>query len=194
MLDKISDRLAQIGDSFRGIDVRKPMQYEEAGLDRETGHYYSPSGDKYLENVFHNIFVMNKSIIDIGCGKGSAMLTMLKFPFAQVDGVEISPKLARIAKRNLAKVKAFKSKVHVSDACLLFYDAYDMFYFYNPFPQEVMRAVMEQIDYSLKKNPRPAEIVYNNPTCHDVILEYSFRQVKDFPNKWGTCIYVYANH
>lgn len=193
MLPKISDRLAQIGDSLRGLDVRKNMGYAEAGLDKDQSHYYAPSGDRYLENVFSEIFVMNKSVIDIGCGKGSAMLTMLKFPFAQVDGVEISPKLARIAERNLRRVKAYKSKVFTEDARSLFYHEYDMFYFYNPFPAEIMQQVMSQIGYSVRKHPRQTTVIYNNPACHSVILEASFHKVKDFPNRWGTGIYVYEN-
>jgi cyclopropane fatty-acyl-phospholipid synthase-like methyltransferase len=43
----------------------------------------------------------NDSIIDIGCGKGSAMLSMLGFPFARVDGVELSQQIGSIAIRNL---------------------------------------------------------------------------------------------
>jgi cyclopropane fatty-acyl-phospholipid synthase-like methyltransferase len=36
----------------------------------------------------------NDRILDIGCAKGSAIRCMLKFPFAAVDGVEISKELS----------------------------------------------------------------------------------------------------
>src|SRR5215472_6172731 len=40
--------------------------------------------------------------LDVGAGKGRAMLVASEYPFLRVEGVELNPKLAGIARRNLA--------------------------------------------------------------------------------------------
>ena len=39
------------------------------------------------------------SILDIGCSKGAALLSMHKFSFNKIHGIEISDNLANIAKK-----------------------------------------------------------------------------------------------
>ena len=46
------------------------------------------------------------TFVDVGCGKGRAMLLALRFPFRQVLGVELSPELAVVAQDNLRRFAA----------------------------------------------------------------------------------------
>ncbi len=48
-------------------------------------------------NIDHSEYVF----VDMGCGKGKVVLLAAELPFKRVVGVELSPKLARIAKNNL---------------------------------------------------------------------------------------------
>ena len=191
MIASLRNRATIISERLRGMDVTSIMQCKEAGLDPKVSNWYSPSGDKYLESTLRQIGVTeNDTIIDVGCGKGSAMLTMLKFPFARVDGLELSPKLVSIAWRNLRHSK--RSVIFNADARgFSSYLAYKMFYFYNPFPANVMCDVMKQIQYLACDH---VTIIYNNPTCHETVLATGmFHKVAEYPNRWGTGINVYYN-
>jgi SAM-dependent methyltransferase len=44
------------------------------------------------------------TFIDLGCGKGAAMIVASEFPFRAIFGVELSPALAKIARKNMKAV------------------------------------------------------------------------------------------
>src|SRR2546425_424286 len=89
-----------------GVDISRIVYPEEVGLDPKYVVESGPSWDKYLVRVLKDLHINNQdTILDIGCGKGSAMLSMLKFPFARVDGIELSKEISEIAIRNLTKLK-----------------------------------------------------------------------------------------
>ena len=95
------------------------------------------------------------TILNIGCGKGSAMLAMLIFPFARVDGIELSKEISEIAIRNLTKLKKQRWQVFNGDAITYKdYNAYSMLYLYNPFPEEIMRQVVANIHSSAGRGRR----------------------------------------
>lgn len=183
-------------DGFLGLDFLNVVQPEEVGLDSERVYRSSPSGDKYLKKLLLDFNISSQdSIIDIGCGKGSAMRTMLKFPFKQVDGIELSKFIAEIARSNFRKLKIKKSTVFIADASLFKeYDAYNIIYFYNPFPSAVMIEVLNSIVESIKKNDRELVIIYNNPTCDEIVVKNGvFMKMGYYSNMWGNRIYIYSN-
>src|ERR1700692_2548155 len=45
--------------------------------------------------------------VDLGCGKGRAMIVASEFPFRSISGVELSPSLAKIARQNMDRVERF---------------------------------------------------------------------------------------
>ena len=115
-------------ERLRGVDFRGALFPNELGLDSDMVNRSSPSGDKYLKNVIKNIGVTaNDSIIDVGCGKGSTMRMMLKFPFKVVDGIELSEYIANIAKQNFKKLRVKRSCVFVCDAV-----SFNNYNSYNP--------------------------------------------------------------
>lgn len=196
LISKALDRLAITAEKMRGLDVREPMSAVDAGLDATQSHYYSPSGDKYLAHVLKELHITERdSIIDVGCGKGSAMLVMLRFPFAQVDGVELSAPLVSIASHNLLRYGYRQAHLFRGDARYFgLYPYYNMVYFYNPFPKGVMAQVIGRVEESIRYHPRVVRVIYNNPTCHEVVVAGGvFEQSAEFPNRWGTGIRVYAN-
>ncbi|MFN0279978.1 MAG: hypothetical protein ACKVRN_15485 [Pyrinomonadaceae bacterium] len=143
---------------------------DELGLDakRSLPHRGSSEGVTYILNQVP--ILSNSSIIDIGAGKGRAMFAMAPFPFRKIDGVEISPTLTEIARRNLSR--AFLSKrSHVFTSCASVfedYDDYSYFYFYNPFPTEVLRDVMRHIHSSIRNQPRECRLIYNAALSEEV--------------------------
>ena len=123
------------------------------------------------------------------------MRTMLKFPFARVDGIELSEYIAAIAVRNFRRLNANRSRVFVCDASLFKdYDAYNIVYLYNPFPSSVMSNVIDALIQSIHRSERELIIVYNNATCHDVVVkEGVFQSISVYPDEWGNGISIYSN-
>lgn len=94
--------------------------------------------------------------VDIGSGKGRALLLASAFPFKKIIGVEFSIKLHQIASSNIAKYKLEdRSCQDIISLCM---DATEfkipsdpaVFYFYNPCEAPVLRAILKNIEHSLE--------------------------------------------
>ena len=190
---KLLNRLRVLGDSLQGLDFERVVTSEQMGLDPETVFRCSPSGDSYLKQVFASLNIsINDSIIDVGCGKGSAMRVMTSFPFASVDGVELSHEMATIARRNFQILKQTNVSIFETDATRFEdYSKYNFFYFYNPFPESIMRLTIDRILDSVRSAPRTLRLIYNNPVCGEAVLAAGFKVVSEHPDKWGNSIVAY---
>ena len=86
------------------IDL-KNCSLDELQLPEERCHDYANSGGLSLETVLRALKITSRdAIVDFGSGKGGALITMARYPFARIMGVEISPELVAIARRNLHKL------------------------------------------------------------------------------------------
>lgn len=188
--------LKELMDKIRGLDFFRIVESQEVGLDPKTVYKYSPSGNHFLARILRDLKIGPKdSILDIGCGKGSAMRTMLKFPFAKVHGLELCTQTASIATRNFKRLKFRNVIIHVGDAASFTgYNDYNIFYFYNPFPASVMAPVIDALIKSIKEFKQEIIIIYNNPTCNNLIEDSGvFSRICVYPDEWRNGIFIYSN-
>jgi SAM-dependent methyltransferase len=168
---------------------------DELNLPEDRCHYYANSGGPHLDKVLKALKITSQdSVVDFGSGKGGALITLSRYPFARIAGVEISPKLAIIAQQNLDKLNINNVTMKVCDAAdFIDLDEYNYFYFFSPFPSAVMSAVIRNICTSLTYNPRKASIIYFNPECHDaVVTDSPFVKINEF-NHHELSYYIYSN-
>jgi protein-L-isoaspartate O-methyltransferase len=192
----LANHIKIILDRFRGLDFLSRLKPEDVGLDPNYAYACQPSGNKYLFNVLKDLNISSQdSIIDIGCGKGSAMRTMMKFPFAKIDGIELSDLISSIAKNNFNRLKDKRIAIFTEDASLFTeYESYNFIYFFNPFPSVVMAKVIDALILSIQKSERELIIIYTNPTCHDVIVKQGILQkIGTYPDKWKLGLFIYSN-
>lgn len=111
--------------------------------------------------------------IDLGCGKGKALLLASEFPFKRVVGVELSSRLAEAAGDNLRSLQGCRKvppfEVVAGDAREFSFPAEPLVIFlYDPFKADVMEAVVEQLRRSVEAVPRTAYVIYLDPSHHHV--------------------------
>ncbi|MGD8853347.1 MAG: class I SAM-dependent methyltransferase [Gammaproteobacteria bacterium] len=99
------------------------------------------------------------SFVDYGCGAGRAMIVAAEAGFQNIVGIELSPKLIRICKENIATYsrvnRAAKLAVLVQDAATYLPGKHcGVFFFYVPFSLEIYKQAIANIALSLQKNPR----------------------------------------
>ena len=168
---------------------------DELNLPQERCHYYANSGGPHLEKVLKAMRVTRRDrIVDFGSGKGGALITMSRHPFAKILGVEISAELAAIARKNLEKLSIANVEIAVSDAAdFTDLDDYNYFYFFSPFPGNVMGAVIKNVCDSLARVPRKTTIIYFNPEFHEsVVSDSPFVKVKEL-NHHELRYFIYSN-
>jgi hypothetical protein len=165
---------------FRMALARVDLSYvslDDLGLNADRSAWHANSGGPYLDLVLKSIDISSSdAAIDIGCGKAGAMLTFLKYPFRRVDGVELSPRLARVAERNLKRAGKSNATIFCSDAASFEeLDLYTVIFLFNPFPAVVMQPVLGNIIASARRRPRRITLIYKNPVCHEIVIQSGFR-------------------
>ena len=131
---------------FYGLDYTY-VSLNDLGLSASRSNWHSPSGRADLTRVLRSLGIPSDSrALDLGCGKGAAVLTMARFPFEEIVGVDLSGELVDVAKTNAARVRQTKVRFVCSDAAdFLDLGRFTHLYLYNPFPDSVMKSVMQNL-------------------------------------------------
>ncbi len=143
------------------------------------GTHYEPISSIRFQNVLGELKIEHRNFlfIDLGSGKGKAILLAAAYPYKEVIGVEFSAELHLIAEGNIQKYLGVKNcavRSVCADAV-----AYDLppepaiIYLFNPFEATVLRKVMENLRRSLLARPRETYVVYYSPS----------ERLKDFPEE-----------
>jgi SAM-dependent methyltransferase len=183
----------------QGLDFMRVVQADEVGLDPVLSIHSAPSGDRHLVRALKQLRIQpSDSVLDIGCGKGSAMRILLGFPFVRVDGNELSEHIAEIARSNFKRLRIAPQRcsIFTGDATALHeeLDRYSHFYMYHPFRSPVMKIVAKNLAESLHRSPRPVTIVYRMPACHaDLVASGDFELERSVDAGPGDQLNIYRS-
>jgi SAM-dependent methyltransferase len=120
------------------------------------------------------------SFVDVGAGKGRALLLAAELPFRKVVGVELSEELSRIAQRNAARwnrVARPKAKIRVvqGDAANFRWPRTPLLvYLYNPFACTLVAQMAENLATVAASGSGLVDLLYVNPTCTDTLTSQGF--------------------
>lgn len=116
------------------------------------------------------------SFVDIGCGKGRALLLALRFPFQQVLGVELSAPLVAAANRNLElfqpdwRLASTPARAMLGDATTFAVPGGPLLVFlYHPFAAPVMKRFLDHMVNALRAEPREIVLLYANPELASLV-------------------------
>jgi SAM-dependent methyltransferase len=114
------------------------------------------------------------TFIDIGAGKGRALLLASEFSFRRIIGVELLPELAEIARENIREFERRGMRFGIELICqdatnFNFPPEPAVVFLFNPLPQADLRRVLQNLERSLHENPRPAYVAYANPVFEQVL-------------------------
>ena len=158
---------------------------------------YQPTSVSALHQILQAIPLdyAGWTLVDIGAGKGRALLVGSHYPFRRIVGVELSPHLVEIARRNLAAycdpaqrcavlecVCGDASRYRVPD------EGNMLLYLYNPFGEPIMRTFLETIrETAGSARRREIWIAYANPTLKRLFEAAPF--LAPVPNPIGLALY-----
>ena len=115
------------------------------------------------------------SFVDVGAGKGRALLLAAELPFRKVIGVELSEELSTIAQRNATRwnrVARPKAKIRVvrEDAAKFRWPRTPLLvYLYNPFACSLIAQMAENLAAVAASGSGLVDLLYVNPTCADTL-------------------------
>lgn len=160
-------------DARHGVDTAGVIP--QAQLDTVSprwvhGSAYVPTDPVDLRGLLHRhrVHVEEATFVDLGCGKGRAVLLAAGLPFAAVVGVELSPTLADVARNNVRRFRGTISaggvEIVTGDAATYRFPPTPLVVFlYHPFDEVVMRHVVHALERSLEAQPRRVVVLYVKP-------------------------------
>jgi predicted RNA methylase len=132
------------------------------------------------------------AFVDLGCGKGAPLVLAAEHGFATVVGVELNGRLASVAQSNAATYArrheaAVPIQVVQGDVVNFEWPASSTVVFlFNPFGAETLRAVLGNLEASLRAHPRDVRVAYVSPV-HAQVLEDSglFERMPSRSPRWA---------
>lgn len=164
-------------DRLNGTDTsgtEPPEDFSAEAAVHGTLHSCGSSQPSVLRRALEAVPDLQDCVfLDLGCGKGRPVLVAAAFPFRALIGVELSPKLAAIARRNVARVArrhAARSRPRIETGDALAFPLPEvplLIFLYNPFGRPLIERLVQRIEVSLAEQPRPLHVVYYNPVHGD---------------------------
>jgi len=108
--------------------------------------------------------------LDVGAGKGRAMLLASQFPFLRVEGIELNPILAAIAQANISLWHNDLQAAALSPFALHHADATThplppeptLAFLFHPFELPILRRFLRHVESSQATHSKPFDLLYAN--------------------------------
>jgi hypothetical protein len=119
----------------------------------------------------HPAFPIDRfTLLDVGAGKGRAILTAAQHPFHQIVGIELNPSLAAIARDNIRAFTRSPVSNALAAVSLLEGDALEVplpdtptvVTLFHPFEAPVLRRFLARIEHHFADRPGQLDILYIN--------------------------------
>jgi SAM-dependent methyltransferase len=186
-------------DAERGIETRGTVSLFDLVIEspnRGSGLRHQPTPPELFRQIVGGLAIPFGEFVfvDLGSGKGRAVILAAEYPFKRVVGVEFSSELHAIARRNIGScnrkyVRCEQIEVVCQDVVHFdFPDEPLVLYLYNPFLPDIVKRVVERLERSLQASPRPVHVIYVNPRSIDVFKASRWFDPKTAGNGW--CVYA----
>jgi SAM-dependent methyltransferase len=177
-LFKKADETSEFDDAYN-TETEKIREVGSLEIESENVKHakrYQPSPKDFTTEIIHALPIdfSQYAFLDFGAGKGRVLLIAAQLPFNSVIGIEFCKELSDVATDNINKFAPEKRKAERVE-CL--YEDVTLYslpemplvcYFYNPFNELIMQAVLDRLISSLKANPREIYIIYVDPKHRDI--------------------------
>lgn len=188
-------------DARFGTDTSAPTFEKNQKTDV---HFYVPTTASIIYEIIAALPIRPQefTFIDMGSGKGRALLIASEFPFKKIVGIELSEQLHQIAEENVKRFRPATQKcttfdLHCMDALDYVYDDTPVVLFlFDPFGRDILEKALAKLDASLKASPRDCYVVYVYPQYEDLLeTSRTFKRIKSGGPKWKPWSHyvVYAN-
>lgn len=124
-----------------------------------------------------NIDFREFTFIDVGSGKGRALLLAGDYPFRRILGIELLPALHHIAQQNIRKYKSDSQRCFAIEALcgdareFTFPPEPTVLYLFNPLPEAGLVEMLRNLEASLRQHPRQVYVLYHNPLLEPLLAK-----------------------
>jgi len=117
------------------------------------------------------------TLVDIGCGKGRVVMLASEHEFREVVGIELNPRLAAVARKNLRKwmirTRAC-TRVRIIEGDALSTPLPDgpvVLFFFNSFEREMVEMWLAQLAQTAASRTHPIDLIYLHPEFDELVRQ-----------------------
>lgn len=163
------------------IELPKGLDFslrDKNSISFQGSNGYALTSKAALRNIFQYLpFGINdKSLIDIGSGKGGVICYAKQLGFKTCLGVEYERHLHEIATKNIERLNLQKSVFSLNLDARSFeqYDTYDVYFLFNPFDSDIYEQVINCITAQAKNEKH---LIAYGKANDDVLVRSGFREI-----------------
>lgn len=188
-----------------GVSTRKIVPVDRLGIDDRRQHLayrYRPS---HVLSVVEALNIVkgflpdpeNGILVDYGCGAGRVMILAAEAGFGRVIGIEFSPLMAELCRKNIATYelrRGYRTEFTILEQDAATYDPPSdarVFFFYSPFNWELYEPVLDRIEKSIARAPRTAYILDVTLRNRANFSGREYRRVASFDDGTGEIVDIY---
>lgn len=177
-------------DRYLGVDTVEEETADLAGYHAPEKRFaVRPFGWTSCWRVLDRLRPSGSDIfLDIGCGAGRMVCAAARAGYRSVIGVEITPEMAAIARRNVAVLRGPHAPCAIVEADASQYtipDDVSAVFLYNPFGGALLDKVISNIVASVQRVPRRVVVAYANPIEHErVAFDHGLRSTRRMHLAW----------
>lgn len=103
--------------------------------------------------------------------------------YKKVAGLDLDKHLLDIAMKNMKKLNMEVSCIYANAVEFTEYADYDVFYFYNPFGEEIFKEVIQKIKDSQIEHNREIWVAYYHPVFGKLFIDAGFIMEKELHDR-----------
>lgn len=188
------------GVKTRTIVPVEDLGTQAPGLDSayryRPSHVYSVNGALDLLRA-HLPIGQDETFVDYGCGAGRVMILAAEAGFGKVTGIEFSPRMAALCRKNLetyARRRARSTEFRLVEGDAVEFDVFDdarVFFFYSPFEWDIYEKVLAKLEASCRARPRDIFILEVTARNRRNFASREYPRIDSFTDMTGELVDIY---
>lgn len=161
-------------DLSHGTDTEKFVSvknFKPIGCHVKNSYGYEPTVTSVFNKIVASLVIQHRefSFIDIGAGKGRALMLAASYPFKKIIGVEFCKNLYETILRNIAMYRKESGGsqefevIHKDAVEYEFPSGHLVIYLFNPFDEKIMIKMTKKLKQITSQNGRKVVLIYCNP-------------------------------
>lgn len=173
----------------RGVDLA-PETVQDINLSATHANGYQASNEIQIAYAFSRLGLTGQvsSVLDVGCGKGGALIGFHRLGVCRLAGVDASERLISICQENLRRMEIDAKIWHQDAATFDAFGDYDFYYLFNPFPKVVLERFLGGMRRNADATGQKKRLLYRNVQDAAVFERLGFRTVSSFKHPVHTVL------
>jgi SAM-dependent methyltransferase len=146
-----------------GLDLQAES-LDRLGIHQRDGMEYDNSGGPDLRAALCALDLDNiPSVLDIGCGKGGALIDFHYRGYRKLGGIDLSERVLKICRSNLTKAGIEATLINADASTFQDFEDYELLYIWNTLPEDRLADLLANIRKFSARTKASRLMLFINP-------------------------------